>query len=712
MKAYNKKQVLKSDVEQLCKKYKINPILASVFLRRNIKDGKDILFYLEDDLRFQHEPFCFDSMEDAVERITTAKEENEKILIFGDRDVDGITSTAILFGYLQEAGYDVQWRLPKDDDPYGLTIQAVDDFYAEGGSLIITVDCGICNYEEVRHANELGINVIVTDHHNPPEKLPDAIILDPKTEDSLYPFKDISGAAVAFKLVSALRFSKTPFFNAEICILEITENQNDKTFDVDCVKIKNLTCVKQLHEVIIPGKTSIYSLKLPSFLQGQVIYSWDSASTKQTLKNIFGNGVEFFINDLRNEISACMPLMKFKTTQDLSQNSKIGRYYESETSVIKSLFNLYVSYCHHMIAKNSQEQEKNKRMDLQLVGLAALADIMPMKDENRLFVKNCISSMKKDLPRPGLRELLPLLKLNYENICSTDLSWTLIPALNSTGRLGQPDIALKLLLSKDVKEREELAMQIIELNNKRKQLVSDTAFQIHDKAEKSIAEHQNKLCVVVEENINRGLTGLFAARLVTDFGVPGIAVTFQDDICIGSIRSNRGFISTDFLNSFGDDFFINHGGHNYAAGFSFKREKLDEFLAKITNSLPQINLETEADALEIDAEIPPQFFDADVFRLLDNFEPYGNENPELLFLTKGAKIADAQIIGKKEPFHLKLTLECGKLKLPALFWGQAERLKKDIAKDKICNILYTIKHNYFNGMVTNQLVIEDLEIVQ
>ena len=185
-------------------------------------------------------------MEDAVERILQAKEEGEKVLIFGDSDVDGVTSTAILYDYLSKLGIDVQWRLPSADDAYGLSLEAVDDFAKQEGTLIITVDCVISNYIEINHANELGIDVIVTDHHNPPEQLPSAIVIvDPKTQDSGYPFHDISGAAVAYKLVSALRFAQTDFYNAEICLLEVSANEKEKCFDVDCIKIRNLVKIKE-----------------------------------------------------------------------------------------------------------------------------------------------------------------------------------------------------------------------------------------------------------------------------------------------------------------------------------------------------------------------------------------------------------------------------------------------------------------------------------
>ena len=702
-----KKPVTKQQIEPLCNSFNITPLLASVFVRRGITEGRDLLYYLEDDLRFQHNPFCFSGMEDAVERILQAKEEGEKVLIFGDSDVDGVTSTAILYEQLVKMGIDVSWRLPLEDDGYGLNIAAIDDFAAQDGTLIITVDCGISNNDEIAHANDLGIEVIVTDHHNPPEKLPEAIIIiDPKIEDSNYPFDGISGAAVAYKLVSALRFADTDFYGAEICILELTENQEEKCFYADCVKIKNLVKIKELHEKIVPGQTSIYDLKLPYFLQGQLIYSWDSKATLTLLSQIFGRGIEFNINDLRNEISQIIPAVRGKSATQVKALSQIAKYY-GETSELMSIYNLYVTYCKKLIAQKKPQQSADEQKDLQLVALAALADIMPMKDENRVFVRNGIASIKKLRPRAGLAELFNRLNINIEALTSTDLSWTLIPALNAAGRMGQSDLALKLLISENPREREQLANTIYDLNETRKNLVSEACYKVHETAEQSLAVHSNKLCICVDQCINKGVTGIVATRLMQDFNVPTIAITYENEICTGSMRSCRGFVATNFLDSLGD-IYINHGGHNFAAGFSFYKENLEIFLNKVQAAASSVMLEDECSDIFVDAEIPPEHLTPENFSLIDTFEPCGADSPELILMTRKIKLIDTMVLGKKEPHHLKLILDTGKYKIPAMFWGQAERLKKDIQIGKYYDILYNMSRNYFNGTVTKQLIIKEI----
>ena len=686
----------------------LSQIFSTILIRRNIPQEDDVLFYLEDDLRFQHSPFLFSSMEDAVERIIQAAEENEKVLIFGDKDVDGVTSTVILHDCLKKMGIDVQWRVPVDNDTYGLSFQAIDDFAAEGGSLIITVDCGISNFEEIKHANDNFIDVIITDHHNPPEKLPEAVVIvDPKTEDSGYPFKDISGAAVAYKLVSALRFSRSDFYNAELCILNISKN-DDGTYSVDCVKIKNLIKIKELHEIIIPGKTSFYDLKLPSFLQSQMIYAWDCDGTKKLLKELFGSGIDFYLYDLRGEVAKLIPSFATKTIADLQKQSLIAKYHPQENTTIDCLYNLYITYTNLMIARKFPENAEEEKKDLQLVALAAIADIMPLKNENRLFVKAGVNSLIHGTPRSGLLELFSRLRINTEILTAKDLSWTVTPALNAAGRLGQADIALELLLAEDAPTREKKADEIFNLNETRKEKLVNISYQIKDTAAGSLAEYQNKMCVIYDETIHKGLTGNLANRFMQDFGVPTIVFTKNNDFYVGSMRSCRGLIATDFLDSFGD-FFINHGGHNFAAGFSFEDSKYDSFIQKAKEICSKLELEPEKNEIVIDAEIPKNYLSPATFKLAYNLEPYGCQNSDLILKTPQVKVIEATKVGKKEPLSLKLLLDCGKYKFPALFWGKGDLLNTEIIVGEYYDILYNMSRNYFNGTITQQFEIIDIK---
>ncbi|MCQ2577356.1 MAG: single-stranded-DNA-specific exonuclease RecJ [Treponema sp.] len=703
---FNKKAVTKSQIDPICEKYKIDPILASIFVRRGITEGPDLFYFLDSDIHFEHNPFLFSQMEDAVERILAAKEEGEKVLIFGDRDVDGITSTAILYNYMKKAGFDVSYRVPKGDEPYGLSVQAVEEFAAQNGTLIITVDCGISCYDEIEKANELGVDVIVTDHHNPPDRIPNAVaILDAKVEGEEYPFKDISGAAVSYKLVSALRFAQSSLFKADICLLNIEEIE--EKFEITVLKVRNHTKYKIIKEIIVPGQTYFTDTRLPLFLGSNYIYVWDSRDTIGKMKALFGNGIDFSFMDLKSESSRIWPAFASKNLSQLKDLSKTSRFGMCQNTEIEALFNIYITYANYMLSVNDKNLEASKTDELQLVGIAAMADIMPMRNENRLFVKNCVKSIKEGKAVPGLQVLLAKLKLMFQNITAQDLAWVLNPCLNAAGRLGKPDIALELLVTEDPKRRETLAEELLQLNEDRKKLVNDALYVTKTKAEDSISKNDGKIIIVADESIHKGITGLLAGKLLSEYNVPSIALTKTDGVWAGSMRSTDNVIATDFLKSFGDDFFIAYGGHNAAAGFSFDEEKFDSFLTTAKSLCKNFTAGESETPLDIDAEIPRDYLTPGILDTVKLFEPFGNDNEELVFYSPNLKIIDSRVMGAQSQ-HLKVTLDCGKHKFPALFWNAADKLNRDFSLGDEVSVLYNMNENFFNGTVTPQMIVKDL----
>ncbi len=702
-----KKPVLKEQVEEMERKYRLDALTSSILIRRGITDGKNLLYYLEDDLRYQHNPFLFSNMEFAVDRINDAKEENEKVLIFGDRDVDGVSATTLLYECLKSMGMDVSYRLPGGDDPYGLSLKAVDDFAKEMGTLIITVDCGISNNEEIAHAGELGIDVIVVDHHNPPEKLPEpAIIIDAKVSGTGYPFPDISGCAVTYKLVSALRFSRTSWYKEEFTLLNAIEEEDH--IKIDCLKVRNLVPESRLEEKIIP-QTSIMQTKLPQYLRGQVIAVWEKVKTEKLLKEAFGSGTEFNMMDIQEEAKKILPAIAQLPLEKIKNLSTLAKYGDHAPTEIGGFYNIFVTLFQQMEKKQFPSVASQEEKDLQLVALAALADIMPMKNENRIFVKKGIAAINAGRVRSGLSELMAALNKLGKRLTSTDMSWVLVSHLNAAGRLGHPELAAELFLSEDPRTREAMAKKIIELNQTRKQLSDDGMNFAIDGAQESIKEHGGKLCLVIDERINRGVSGILAGRLVALYDIPALVITYVDDKAIGSMRSCRGFDCSKFLNKM-DDLFINHGGHTFAAGFSFLRERTEEFKERIKALCPEIELsESEKDLCKIDAEIPAAYLSPSLLDLTDRFEPFGEENPPLLFMAKNLPVLDALIMGKGEKQHLKIYVGNGKVKWPALFWGEGERLHRDFEIGDNVDILFRVERNTFNGVETPQLILTDLK---
>jgi single-stranded-DNA-specific exonuclease len=181
------------------------PLLATLLYHRNIATAEQAADFLETSWEKRHNPFEMRDMDRAVDRIRLALDRNESIVVYGDFDTDGVTGVTLLMQMLSALGGRVQPYIPRrEGEGYGLNIGAIERLSAAGAQLLITVDCGISNVQEIERANELGLEVVVFDHHRVPPVLPRAVaVVNPKREDCGYPFKGLCGVGVAFKLFEA-----------------------------------------------------------------------------------------------------------------------------------------------------------------------------------------------------------------------------------------------------------------------------------------------------------------------------------------------------------------------------------------------------------------------------------------------------------------------------------------------------------------------------
>jgi len=179
--------------------------VAKALVNRGVKTAEEARKFLEPHLSDLHDPYLFVDMKAAVSRIADAIRRQEQIVVYGDYDVDGITATAILVKFLRRLGGSVTAYIPDRQQGYGLNCDAIRLLASQGCKLVVTADCGISSYDEVALGSSLGIDFIVTDHHEPPARLPRAVaILNPKVPGSGYPFSGLAGVGVAFKLVQAI----------------------------------------------------------------------------------------------------------------------------------------------------------------------------------------------------------------------------------------------------------------------------------------------------------------------------------------------------------------------------------------------------------------------------------------------------------------------------------------------------------------------------
>ncbi len=200
------KQVDQQQIELLCNSLTISPFLARLLINRGFKEPQQVFEFLNPNIAHLHDPFLLKDMDRAVLLLLKAKSEDLPVLVYGDYDVDGITGVAVLKEFLERFGWRTEYYIPKRmDEGYGIQPSVIDQFCRKSKGIIVTVDCGITAFEAIDFANSLGCPVIVTDHHEVGEELPRAAaIIDPKRPDDPYPFKDLAGVSVAFKLICAL----------------------------------------------------------------------------------------------------------------------------------------------------------------------------------------------------------------------------------------------------------------------------------------------------------------------------------------------------------------------------------------------------------------------------------------------------------------------------------------------------------------------------
>lgn len=231
-----------AEVLKIEQSLKVNRLISQIMVNRGIYEN-DARIFLKPTRYDFHNPFEMKDLEKAINRIMHAIDKKEKTIIYGDYDVDGITSTTVLKCFLEERGLHTDYYIPNRlNEGYGLNKLAIEKIAKDGYSLIITVDCGITAIEEVKLAKGLGIDTIITDHHEPAEELPnDAIaIIDCKRKDNKYPFRELCGAGVAFKIIQAISQK-----------MNLDEKEYLKFLDIVCIgTISDIVPLKDENRVI------------------------------------------------------------------------------------------------------------------------------------------------------------------------------------------------------------------------------------------------------------------------------------------------------------------------------------------------------------------------------------------------------------------------------------------------------------------------------
>lgn len=568
----------KALAERLARELEIHPLTSWVLLNRGISEpeaGRRFLNPSLDQLRPEPAPH---DMDRAVARLAQALENQELIGIHGDYDVDGVAGTALLAEFFTALGGRVISYLPhRQREGYGLKPAAVEALKAKGADLLVTVDCGTTDRPALEHARELGLPVIVVDHHQVPESLPPAdAIVNPHRDqsagettgrtDSPVPYQELSAAGLVYVLLLVLRAH----------------------------------------------------LRQRGFFQNR--------------------------------------------------------------------------------------DEPNLRACLDLAALGTIADVVPLVGLNRLLVTFGLEKLNSP-ERIGLRMLSQVAGVNGQKLSAGKVAFTLVPRLNAPGRLDHAGTALRLLLSREMREARELAEELNRMNATRQRVEERILAEALEQVEGDPRMLSGQTLVAAGKGWHPGVIGIVASRLVDRFSRPVAVISLQDGVGKGSLRSIPGCHVYRALTECAPAL-QSFGGHAQAAGLTLAEAKLPEFRERFEAAVRRQSAEEDfTPRLRLDAEWPLTRLNERLVKELARLEPYGMGNPEPVFAARGVIVVQSQVRNDK---HLFLVLREKEVNLEAWAFGQAEQLP---APGDLVDVAYTPELNRRGDREYVRIRVKDLHVV-
>jgi len=664
----------------------IDEFVAHLLCARGIIHADDAMDYLNPRLSQLHSPYLLRDMELAVERIRQVVDNNEMVGIYSDSDLDGLTSLSLMVTLFDRLQVQCIYRYPVDDEKYGLSMAVVEHFAAQDISLLITLDSGIRDIDEIKYARSLGIDVIVCDHHQPDDIIPDAIVVNPCRNDCTYPFSDLAGVGVTFKLCQGVVLSFSSNYNIPHVLL--------------CEDNKRLAAAVVVRGVTEKEWFGIEIDELLEYIEARFekirfFYLDIDEAIEKKIQNKFKEDELFDIKDL--QISSTSKKKNLFSDQMLNtgidgmplRGSKIKRI-EQFVKEIQLL--------------NSEKITAYIKESLPLVALGTIADLMPLNYENRILVKQGLWSFDS-LSHDGMTMLV---KDINKTVSSKVIGWDIAPLLNTPGRFGKTKLTADFLISRDNETIQDNLRTIKQLNEYRKEVIHDLFSSIICEIEKGDIHSESSIVYVESEKCPEGLTGLLANRIADHLHKPVIVVSINPDTDIvkGSGRANGNFDFFSIVEPFRNGF-LKIGGHAQAFGFSGEKEKIRGIMREIELSVPVD--QSPKELWKIDCEIPIQDVNFKTIDKLAAFEPFGVQNQPFVFLSRNCVVNDAKIIGKNRKhikFHFKTATS-----IDAVGWNMAEMIDMNTISDTLVDILYNIEINEYNGSVSPQIVLREMHVL-
>jgi len=340
---------------------------------------------------------------------------------------------------------------------------------------------------------------------------------------------------------------------------------------------------------------------------------------------------------------------------------------------------------------------------LDLVALGIVSDIVPLIGENRIIAHFGLIVLAKTR-NIGLKALEKVAEVNLKNSDPYMIGFQIAPRLNAAGRMAHAATALELLLTRDEGEAGVLALRLEKLNRERQDLISKNIIEIKKEFGK---KEPDNIILLRNEKWTSGTIGLIAGRMSEELSRPVFCMTEERGIIKGSVRSHVDFNVIESLRCF-ENFFINYGGHKGAGGFSLEKNKIDLFYEQVLSyAKEKLDKRKLIDEIKIEKEIEFKEITKKLFDEIKKFEPFGEGNPEPIFVTHGVKVKEAKKVGK-DSIHTKLKLIKDSVELPAILFNHGE-IGDQLYYGKDIDVVYKITENEWGSRRNLELKIEDLK---
>lgn len=623
-------------------------------------------------------PLYIPWMERAVEYLADAIDKKIPVLVVGDRDVDGVSSTALLGSFLKERYGDnmdlVDLRVSDMGDDYGLTGELLEEVKAHTAEIVFLLDMGSAHGDQITELLHVGKRVVVLDHHqmqNPPEDHPNLAFVNPLNS---YHTDETEGkiptTALAFKLLLGYALSLTREWTTGYYISLPEEAE---------------------------GTLSLFGGRGLLFRCGRYLGSYMSTDDART--------------DLIAESGDRMDVI-------VIANGDYERYGLNEDMV------RFIGQNPHaggglLLYNHIRNREKllkfiYSRLDLTVLGI--IADMVPLRGENRALVRMGLGLThalegQQESYSPGYRALVKALRIPEDSLRSRDISWSVAPAVNAAGRMGKTRMALDLLTYMDQEGATRQAKSLLKLNQERKARTSENELIIEELLEKHPEKIDRPVLFVYEERLLPGVSGIVATRLAERFEKPVIYINPDGEYARGSIRSFNGYDALSLLREYGE-FFIQFGGHTEAAGFSIAYDSIELFENKLfhpeNESLFEDLLSERSSTVNFPyhQKLSPRMIGWDLYRELEMLEPFGQGNPEPIFMIENAKIYKVSYMS--DGVHAKFRVDGAPAFIQFVAWRKGHYIQERLDSIDFWNLYGCLEVSYFMGRRELQFRVENM----